>query len=183
LGSSLQEQWTNKSSANISVSILTTHTQVYDARTLRKGDEIQIRNYFGSDHAAVQENSDNTFAPLGTKLGTTAAHTWEFLSIRKGTATRPVQRETWNGGLSFLFMRFGPLLEEMFTLFNLEVKEAAEGVDPGKIFWWYVPSSEQTGPTFIITMFVAWAILNTFQVQDEIVTYSSYAQVWVLSRW
>jgi hypothetical protein len=30
-------------------------------------------------------------------------------------------------------MRFGPvrpLLEEMFTLFNLEVKEAAEGVDP-----------------------------------------------------
>jgi hypothetical protein len=31
-------------------------------------------------------------------------------------------------------MRFGPLLEEMFTLFNLEVKEAAEGVDPGKIF-------------------------------------------------
>jgi hypothetical protein len=130
---SLQERWTNKFSANISVSVLTTHARVHDALTLRKGDEIQIRNYFGSGHAAVQENCDSTFVLLGTKLGTTAAHTWEFLPIRKGTATRLVQRETWNGGLSFLFMRFGPvrpLLEEMFTLFNLEVKEAAEGVDP-----------------------------------------------------
>lgn len=90
---------------------------------------IQIDNYFGSGRTAVQENSDSVFALEGTKLGTTAAHTWEFVPLQDGAATRLVQRETWSGGLSFLFMRTGPvrpLLEEMFASFNGEVKQSAE---------------------------------------------------------
>lgn len=82
----------------------------------------------------MQENSDRAFALQGTGLGTTAAHTWEFIPIQSGVATRLVHRETWTGGLSFLFMRFGPvrsLLEEMFMLFNLEVKESAESDTEG----------------------------------------------------
>lgn len=97
---------------------------------LRKGDVIQIKNYFGCGRTTVKENSEKIFALQGTGLGTTAAHTWEFVSERHGITTMLVHRETWTGGLSFLFMRFGPvrpLLEEMFTQFNSEVKDSAQG--------------------------------------------------------
>jgi hypothetical protein len=80
----------------------------------------------------VQENSDSVLALKGTKLGTTAAHTWEFVPLQDGASTKLVQRETWSGGVSFLFMRFGPvrpLLEEMFASFNREVKQSAEGAE------------------------------------------------------
>jgi len=132
LNYALQNDWTNKFSANISVINLATSARVYDARTLRKGDVIQIDNYFGSGRTAVQENSDSVFALEGTKLWTTAAHTWEFMPLQNGAATRLVQRETWSGGVSFLFMTFGPvrpLLEEIFASFNREVKQSAEGAE------------------------------------------------------
>lgn len=104
-------------------------TRVYDARTLREGDVIQIENDFGCGHTTVKENSESIFALQGTRIGTTAAHTWEFVPAPHSRATRLVHRETWAGGVTFLFMRLGPirpLLEEMFTQFNLEVKENAE---------------------------------------------------------
>jgi len=126
---SIQQYWTNKFSANISVSIPAAAVQVYDARTLHEGDVIEVNNYFGSGHTVVQQNSDSIFALKGTGLGTTAAHTWEFLDAQSGAATRLVHHETWTGGLSFLFMRFGPvrpLLEDMFKRFNLELKRSAE---------------------------------------------------------
>ena len=132
LNYSLQQHWTNNFSANITVTNLATSTRVSNARTLRKADVVQIHNYFGSGRAAVQENSDSVFALKGTKLGTTSAHTWEFVPLQDGTATRLVQRETWSGGVSFLFMRFRPvrpLLEEMFVTFNEEVKRSAEGAE------------------------------------------------------
>jgi len=132
LNYSPQQHWTNKFSANITVTNVVTSTRVLDARTLRKGDVIQIDNYFGSGRTAVQENSDSVFALKGTKLWTTSAHTWEFVPLQGGAATKLVQRETWSGGVSFLFMRFGPvrpLLEEMFTAFNGEVKRSAEGAE------------------------------------------------------
>jgi hypothetical protein len=128
---SLQQQWTNKFSANITVANLATTARVYDARTLHKGDELQITNYFGNGFTAVQENSEHVFTLMGSKFGTTAVHTWEFVPLHDGTAMRLIQREAWTGGMSFLFMKFGPvrpLLVNMFTRFNLEVKENAEGV-------------------------------------------------------
>lgn len=132
LNYSLQKHWTNNFSANITATSLATSARVSDARTLHKGDVIQIDNYFGSGRTAVQENSDSVFALKGTKFGTTAAHTWEFVPLEGGDTTRLVQRETWSGGVSFLFMRFGPvrpLLEKMFAEFNGEVKQSAEGAE------------------------------------------------------
>ncbi|KAM0712517.1 hypothetical protein Q7P37_011614 [Cladosporium fusiforme] len=134
-----KKQWTNKFSANIRVDLInpkptsTPTTQIHDARTLCKNDTIQITNFFGTGRTTVQENSARSFALKGTGLGTTAAHSWDFVPMsREGgvVATRLVHRETWTGGLSFLFMRFGPvrgLLEEMFRVFNKEVRESAEG--------------------------------------------------------
>jgi hypothetical protein len=130
LNYALQSNWTNKFSANISVTNIATSARVYDARTLRRGDVLQIDNFFGSGRTAVQENTHTVFALKGTKLGTTAAHTWEFVPLQSGAATKLVHRETWSGGVSFLFMTFGPvrpLLEQMFASFNREVKQSAEG--------------------------------------------------------
>jgi hypothetical protein len=132
LNYSLQQHWTNIFSANITVTDVAISIRVHDARTLRKGDVIQIDNYFGSGRAAVQENSESVFALKGTKLWTTSAHTWEFVPLQGGAATRLVQRETWSEGVSFLSIRFGPvrsLLEEMFAAFNGEVKRSAEGAE------------------------------------------------------
>jgi hypothetical protein len=82
LNYSLQQHWTNIFSANITVTDVAISIRVHDARTLRKGDVIQIDNYFGSGRAAVQENSESVFALKGTKLWTTSAHTWEFVPLQ-----------------------------------------------------------------------------------------------------
>lgn len=134
LSFSLQQNWTNKFSANISVFEFATSTQIYDGRTLRKGDVLRIENYFGTGYTAVQETSEAVLALKGTGFGTTASHTWEFVPTQDGLATMLVHRESWRGGVSFLFMRFGPvrrLLEEMFERFNEEVKESAESAVQG----------------------------------------------------
>lgn len=90
---------------------------------------LRINNCFGSGCTAVQETTDDVLALRVTKLGTTAAHIWEFVPLQGGAATKLLHRETWTGGVSFLVVRFGPvrpLMEEMFAGFNGEVKQSAE---------------------------------------------------------
>lgn len=71
-----QERSKNKFDPSVIVLNITSGTRVYDARTLREADVVQIKIYFACGHAAVKETTESTFALLCAGLGATAAHNW-----------------------------------------------------------------------------------------------------------